>query len=342
MKSECFLVRDTPLSTTPRDSATLAYLGLEPETLLAAVAQLGLSPDGRLLALASYENRVYRVGLDHGGHVVAKFYRPGRWTDAEILEEHRFSEELVERDIPVVPPSRIAGTTLHHVDGFRVALFEFRPGRAPEIEYTQTLRQLGRLAARIHAVGRCAEFEHRPAIDLDSYGVDSANFLLQNEFIPDELVPAYETIAEQLLGEVDSALSHGAATLRIHADLHPGNLLHEDEALFIVDLDDARSGPAIQDLWMFLAGPPEEQRRQLEPLLEGYREFGEFDASELGMVEALRTLRMMHYSAWLARRWADPAFKRAFPWFNTQRYWQDHINDLKEQFALMLEPSHLI
>lgn len=327
------------MSATPRDPASLAYLGLGPETLLAAVDHLGLAPDGRLLALASYENRVYRVGLEDGGYVVAKFYRPRRWTDAEILEEHRFSEELAERDIPVVPPMRIADATLHHVNDFRVALFEFRPGRAPEIEYAETLRQLGRLAARIHAVGRCADFEHRPTIDLESYGIDSANFLLEGGFIPEELVPAYETIAEQLLGEADTALSRGAATLRIHADLHPGNLLHEDDALFIVDLDDARTGPAVQDLWMFLAGPPEEQRRQLEPLLEGYREFGEFDSSELGLIEALRTLRMMHYSAWLARRWADPAFKQAFPWFNTPRYWQDHINDLKEQFALMREPS---
>lgn len=333
---------EVDISNPHADPATLAYLGLGPETLLSAVARLGLSPDGRLLALASYENRVYRVGLEGGGHVVAKFYRPQRWTDAEILEEHRFSEELADRDIPVVPPSNIAGATLHHVDGFRVALFEFRPGRAPEIEHAETLRQLGRLAARIHAVGRCDDFEHRPSVNLESYGIDSANFLLENDFVPPDLVAAYETIAEQLLGEADAALSRDAVSLRIHADLHPGNLLHEDDALFIVDLDDARSGPAVQDLWMFLAGPAEEQRRQLEPLLEGYREFGEFDASELGLIEALRTLRMMHYSAWLARRWADPAFKQAFPWFNTPRYWQDHINDLKEQFALMREPSQLV
>ena len=322
------------------DDSTLAYQNLQPDDILETLDELGFDCNGRILALNSYENRVYKVGTGEKDSIVAKFYRPGRWSDAAIVEEHEFARELAEHDIPVVAPLRIDGSSLHRRGPFRLAVYPCEGGRAPELDNTEHLEQLGRFVARIHLVGESAEFEHRPAIDIDSYGNESIEFLLSNGFIPADLEASYESVARLVIEGVEAA---GARTgefdvLRLHADFHPGNVLVAGEQFHIVDLDDARSGPAVQDLWMFMSGDREEQIPQLAALLDGYQEFRNFDARELHLVEALRSLRIMHYAAWLGRRWEDPAFKQAFPWFDTPRYWDEHMLALREQVALMQEP----
>jgi Ser/Thr protein kinase RdoA (MazF antagonist) len=320
--------------------ATLAYLQLRPDDIVEAVESVGYDCDGRLLALNSYENRVYQVGLENGDSVVTKFYRPHRWSDDAIHEEHEFCEELAERDIPVLAPLATDGETLHQRDDFRFAVFERKGGRAPELDNMGLLLQLGRLVARIHQVGELHEFESRPTLDIQSYGFDSRDYLINEGFIPADLMPAYESLCEVLLNGVQNCYERAGNVrqFRIHGDFHPSNVLAQEEQLHIVDLDDARTGPAVQDLWMFISGDRNEQTPQLNELLEGYTQFRPFDARELHLIEGLRTLRIMHYSAWLARRWEDPAFKTAFPWFDTNRYWDEHVLSLREQAALMDEP----
>jgi Ser/Thr protein kinase RdoA (MazF antagonist) len=323
----------------PQRESELAYAELQPDDILTAIDSLGFRCDGRFLALNSYENRVYQVGIEHDEPVVAKFYRPGRWSDDAILEEHRFTAELAEMEIPVVEPLTISGNTLHHCGPFRVSVSPSRGGRAPELDDHDLLQQVGRLVARIHLQGETTAFEHRPAIDIDTYGCASHDYLLEQHFIPDDLKAAYTSIAELLFANIDACFERAGATrsIRLHADFHPGNVMVARDQLHIVDLDDARSGPAVQDLWMFLSGDRIEQTPQLDSLLSGYEEFRSFDARELHLIEALRTLRIMHYAAWLARRWEDPAFKTAFPWFDSRRYWDEHILTLREQAALMEE-----
>jgi Ser/Thr protein kinase RdoA (MazF antagonist) len=321
------------------DDAALAYQRLQPDDILTSVESLGYRTDGRLLTLNSYENRVYRIGIEDAPPVVAKFYRPARWTDDCILEEHTYSWELAERDIPVVPPSRHGDRTLHHHQAFRFAVYPFHGGRTPELDDMELLRQIGRLVARIHLTGETASFKHRPVLDMASYGEQSRDYLVENGFIPADLEPAYTSICDYLFDGIRGCYARAgeAENIRLHADFHPGNVLVENRRVHIVDLDDARTGPSVQDLWMFLSGDRNEQTPQLEELLEGYTEFRDFDAQELHLIEGLRTLRIMHYAAWLARRWQDPAFQHAFPWFDSQRYWDEHILALREQAALMDE-----
>lgn len=322
-----------------QNDSSLAFRNLEPGDILDTLDALGFRCNGRFLALNSYENRVYKLGQEDGEDIVAKFYRPGRWSDEAILEEHEFTFELEDQEIPVVAPLEVDGETLFKTGEFRVAVFPCRGGRAPELDNTEQLKQLGRFVARIHLVGETRDFEHRPDVDIQSYGFDSRDYLLDEGFIPDEMANVYEGIAQQVLDGVVACGDRcgNARKLRLHADFHPGNVLVAYDQFHIVDLDDARGGPAVQDLWMFLSGERNEQTPQLAALLEGYQEFRRFDARELHLIEALRSLRIMHYAAWLARRWDDPAFKQAFPWFDSRRYWDEHILSLREQVALMQE-----
>ena len=318
---------------------SLAYQELQPDDILDAVESFGLRCDGRLQALNSYENRVYQVGIEDGAPVVVKFYRPGRWSDAAILEEHEFAFELAARDLPVVAPLRHAGQSLHRHGEFRFAVCPRVAGRVPELDDMALLRQVGRLVARLHRVGRVGRFEHRSRLTPALLGDASRDFLLGEQFIPDYIEHAYRTLCSDLLGAVADAWERaGARELRLHGDFHPGNVLALDQQVHIVDLDDTCTGPAIQDLWMFLSGERDEQEPQLAELLAGYLEFSEFDPAELQLIEALRALRIMHYAAWIARRWQDPAFRIAFPWFGTPRYWEDHVLALREQLALLQEP----
>ncbi len=322
------------------EAAALAFADLQPEDILATLDELGFRCDGRFLALNSYENRVYQIGIEDGPPVVTKFYRPKRWSDAAILEEHAFASDLADREIPVVPPLAHQGTTLHHAGHHRVAVYPCYGGRAPELDDMELQKQLGRLVALIHLEGEVTRFEHRPGIDIDSYGTESIDYLLDHDFIPPENCEAYEGIAELVLDGVEACYARcgDSREIRLHGDFHPGNVLVRGEQLHIVDLDDCRHGPAVQDLWMFLSGDREEQTPQLAALLEGYTAFRSFDPRELHLIEALRSLRIMHYAAWLARRWEDPAFKAAFPWFDSRRYWDEHVLALREQVALMQEP----
>lgn len=326
----------------PADDAQHAFAALQPDQILDAIESAGQRCDGRILALNSYENRVYRIGLVDGSNLVAKFYRPGRWADDAILEEHSFSRELAELEIPVVQPlNGPGGLTLHHYGPFRLALYPCVGGRPPELDNPDHLEQMGRFLGRLHAVGAVGRFQHRPEFSTDEFGVDAHRFLLQAGFIPAELETAYQTLCEDLIERIRSAekVAGSVRRLRLHGDFHPGNVLWTDAGPHVVDLDDARTGPAIQDIWMFLSGDRAERTVALSDMMEGYTRFCDFDPRELNLVEALRTLRMMHYAAWLARRWDDPAFPLAFPWFNTRRYWDDHILELREQAAALDEPA---
>lgn len=317
------------------------YQNLSPDLILDAVESTGRRCDGHLHALNSYENRVYQIGLEGNGFIVAKFYRPGRWSDAAIQEEHEFALELADREIPVVAPlPNERGETLHRHEGFRFALYPRRGGRWPDLDNPDNLLWLGRFIGRIHAVGAIKPFAHRPTLTIEHYGDDSYRFVLEQGFVPPELQLAYRTLAEDVLKQVRACYQRaGELThIRLHGDCHPGNILWTDDGPHFVDLDDCLTGPAVQDLWMLLSGERGDMTMQISEILEGYGEFFDFNPRELNLVEALRTLRMMHYSAWLARRWDDPAFKRAFTWFNTQRYWEEQILALREQAALLNEP----
>ena len=302
--------------------------------VLDGVAAAGLRPDGRLLSLNSYENRVYQVGLEDNSMVVAKFYRPERWSDAQIDEEHAFARELAEREVPVVAPTH----SLRFAD-FRIAIYPRRGGRTPELGDDKTLEWIGRFIGRIHAVGATRKFQQREALTPKTFGHEPRAFLLASNFVPADLLDAWKAVTEQALAGIDRLfkIASGVRAIRLHGDCHVGNILWTEDGPHFVDLDDARMGPRMQDLWMLLSGDRAAMGRQLHHVLAGYEEFADFDRSELYLLEALRTLRLIHYSAWIARRWDDPAFPAAFPWFNTQRYWQDRILELREQIALMEE-----
>jgi Ser/Thr protein kinase RdoA (MazF antagonist) len=310
-----------------------------------AVESAGYLSDARLLALNSYENRVYQVGIEDGTPLIAKFYRPERWSDAQILEEHAFSLELQAADISVVAPMvDSAGGTLHEFEGFRFALFQRRGGHPPELDNFDNLLVLGRTLGRIHAVGRAGKFRHRQQISVERMLAQSREFLLEG-FIPKSLVPAYSTLTSDLLQTVTAIYAEVKAgdMIRVHGDCHVGNILWRDDTAHFVDLDDCCTAPALQDLWMFLSGERPYLELQLAELIEGYAEFCDFDPRQLRWLEALRTLRLAHYAAWLARRWNDPAFPRSFTWFNTERYWSDHILELREQMsALQEEPLRVL
>jgi len=325
-------------------AAAHPYAKLTPDRVLDALASVGLNGDGRMQALGSYENRVYQIGIDDAPPVVVKFYRPARWSDAAILEEHAFVAELAAREIPVVAPVPLGKRTLHTFDGFRFAVYPRCGGRAPELSDRSTLEWMGRFLGRIHAVGALAPFRERPEISVETFGVEPRDWLLAHDFIPADLADAWRSIAALALDSARRCFDRAGdiRSLRLHGDCHAGNVLWIEHGAtrgpHFVDFDDTRMGPAVQDLWMLLSGDRADMTRQLDSVLTGYREFHDFDPRELNLVEALRTLRLLHYSAWIAQRWDDPAFPVAFPWFDTQRYWQDRILELREQVALMDEP----
>ncbi len=344
------------MTAPPPAPATLhPYATLTPDVVLDALAGVGLEGDGRLTALSSYENRVYQVQLEdpHDGHnaVVAKFYRPGRWSEAQILEEHAFSAELTAAEVPAVGPLRLHGTTLHHHAGFAFSVSPRRGGRAPELDDFEVLEWIGRFLARIHTVGAARPFVHRPALDLQSFAVEPRDWLLAHDKVPLDVQSAWaaecqnaiDLIAnyDQLTG-AEGQKSSEIRSLRLHGDCHPGNILWTPEGQpgagpHFVDLDDARSGPAVQDLWMLLSGDRAQRTAQLSALLDGYEQVRDFDRRELVLIEPLRTLRLIHYSAWLARRWDDPIFPINFPWFGSSDYWQGQVQMLQEQIEQMQE-----
>jgi Ser/Thr protein kinase RdoA (MazF antagonist) len=326
-----------------RSAAAHPFTRLTPDCVLDALdsvlATTGVRTDGRLLPLNSYENRVYQVGVEDGPPVIAKFYRPQRWSNEAILEEHAFVAELAAREIPAVPARVADGRTLHEYDGFRFAIFERRGGRAPDIDRRDTLEWMGRFIGRIHALGRSAPYVERPTLDIRSFGYEPRDFLLASDFVPADVRAAYEAAVMLALEGVERAFERAGdlTLLRLHGDCHPSNVLWTDAGPHFVDFDDSRMGPAVQDLWLLLPGGRADASRALADLLAGYEDFCEFEPRELHLIEALRTLRLIHYAAWLARRWDDPAFPAAFPWFNTQRYWEDRVLELREQIGAMEE-----
>lgn len=317
------------------------YYRLDPDSLIGAVESLGLLCDGRLLALNSYENRVYQIGLEDGEPLVAKFYRPGRWSQAQILEEHQFAHELAQADIPVVDPLIINGKSLHRFEGFRFALFPRRGGRSPELDHRETRLWMGRTLGRMHALGAARAFEHRLRFDPLIIGRQSIDALVTGRWLPPHLEEAFVSLASDLIAEITQLQQTlGALPLqRIHGDCHPGNILWRDGPL-LVDLDDCRMGPVIQDLWMLLSGTTEEMSVQLQEVLEGYLQFHHFDPQQLHWIEPLRSLRMLQHAAWVAQRWQDPAFPLAFPWFQESRYWEDLILSLREQLAHLQDSEY--
>jgi Ser/Thr protein kinase RdoA (MazF antagonist) len=319
---------------------TIPFTNLSPDLILDAIDSVGIATDGRLLALNSYENRVYQVGVDSASPIVAKFYRPNRWDDDAILEEHAFVKSLADKEIPAVAPTSIDGKTLFSYQDFRFSVFPKHGGRAPELDREGVLEWIGRFIGRIHSVGALSEFKYRPELNIDTFGQEPSRYLLDQGMIPKELELVYRGVVAQALDGVKRCYERAGdiVLLRLHGDCHMGNLLWTDAGPHFVDFDDSRMGPAIQDLWMMLSGEPDEMQKQFNEILLGYEDFYEFNPNELHLIEALRTLRLIHYSAWLARRWDDPAFKVAFTWFNTQQYWQDRILELREQIALMDEP----
>ncbi|HEY7884486.1 MAG TPA: serine/threonine protein kinase [Cellvibrionaceae bacterium] len=316
------------------------YDSLTPDLVMDAVESLDYRCDARVFALNSYENRVYQVGIEEAAPLIAKFYRPARWSDEQILEEHEFSHTLADLGVSVVPPLVLNNdSTLAQFADFRFALYPRQGGHAPNLDDFDHLLSLGRALGRIHALGRVRPFASRPSITVETFGRASREFLLENAFIPESLLPAYTTLSEDLLQHCDRIFNDTHfQPIRLHGDMHPGNILWREDVPHFVDFDDARMGPAVQDLWMLLSGERSQQSLQLAEILEGYGEFCDFNPAELLLIEALRTLRIMHYSAWLARRWQDPAFPHSFPWFNTERYWAEHILELREQLAALGEP----
>ncbi|MBE9397560.1 serine/threonine protein kinase [Pontibacterium sp. N1Y112] len=313
---------------------------LTPSFILDAVESHGYWSDGRSFPLNSYENRVYQVGIEGSEPLIAKFYRPGRWTEEQILEEHELCFDLVEQELPVVAPMIKDGVSLFHSGDFRFALYPRKGGHAPELDNPDNLFVLGRLLGRMHLVGAVKPFEHRPQVDVQSYGHESVAFISEH-FIPAELKLSYDSLTRDILQLIEEIVARvgDVRQIRVHGDCHGGNMLWRDDAPHFVDFDDSRMAPAIQDIWMLLSGGRSEQLAQISEIIEGYNEFNDFQLKELQLVEVMRTLRMLHYSAWLARRWEDPAFPHSFTWFNTVRYWSEHILELREQFAALQEPG---
>lgn len=314
-----------------------SFADLSPDLLLDALDSTGIRAESGLLPLNSYENRVYQFTAEDGARYVTKFYRPQRWSNEQIIEEHNFTLELAEHDIPVAAPIAINGNTLCQFNGHRFALFPSMGGRQFEVDNIDQLEWVGRFLGRIHRVGQQQPFVHRPTLGLDEYLYQPRQVLEQSQMIPDHLKHAFFSDLDRLIGELEQHWHTNWQPIRLHGDCHPGNILWRDGPLF-VDLDDARNGPAVQDLWMLLNGDRHDKMAQLDTILEAYSEFSDFDQQQLQLIEPLRGLRMVHYMAWLTRRWEDPAFPQAFPWFADAKYWEGQVLAFKEQLAALQEP----
>ena len=313
------------------------YVNLDPDAILSAIESIGFQCNGSLMPLNSYENRVYQIGIEDKEPLIAKFYRPDRWSSDAIIEEHQFASELFQHEIPIVAPIVTNNETLHTYQGFHFALFPRQGGRALELDNLEQLEWMGRLLGRLHAIGACKSFQYRIKVNAETYGYQPYQFLLDNNFIPTEIKQNFcdnMTSALRLVEQQFRAIND-YEKIRLHGDCHAGNILWRDTGLHIVDLDDCLTGPAIQDIWMLTSGNTHDTKIQLKHILQGYREFYHFNPRELHLTEALRTLRMIHYSGWLAKRWEDPAFPINFPWFNTSKYWENQLQHLREQVSLM-------
>ena len=325
-----------------RDAAVKPFAGLTPDVVLDAAASLGLDSDGRLFALNSYENRVYQMGTPEGT-MVLKFYRPARWSDAQIAEEHAFTAELATAEMAVAAPLNVAGDTLFRFQDFRFSVFPWMRGRAPELDAPEARAMLGRSLARIHRIGAVQPFAARVRLTVERLGFEARDQVIESGLLPASLEESYLRATDALLERIERVFGEVGPVrhIRVHGDCHLGNLLWNEQGPVFVDLDDCMMAPAIQDLWMLLSGSESEQQRQWRELIEGYEQFRELDFTELRLIEPLRALRMLHHAAWLATRWSDPAFPRAFTWFGGVRYWEGHINDLLEQVAAVDDPPVL-
>ncbi len=339
--------------------APAPFAGLAPDVVLDALAAVGFEGDGRLIQLNSFENRVYQVSLVDGTHVVTKFYRPARWTDEQIAEEHAFSQEALDAEIPVVAPLELRHTaagpaasgtvrscpaaprTLAAYHGeaghWRFAVWPRRAGRPAELEDPEVLTRMGACLGRLHAVGATRPFAHRHRMDLEADTRLALDELRQSQALPPDQSAAWEAIGTQVVARIRADCQRvPARSLRLHGDCHPGNLLWRDGPN-LVDLDDSCTGPAVQDLWMLLSGEASAARQQLEALLEGYESFRPFDRRELALIDTLRLSRMVRHNAWVARRWGDPAFPRAYPDFGSSSYWAQQVSALRDQLAACID-----
>lgn len=313
-----------------------SFANLTPDLILDAIETTSIQVASGLLPLNSYENRVYQFVAEDSKRYVVKFYRPNRWSQAQLQEEHDFAFELQQHEIPLAAPLKFDGESVLQYQGYYFALFPSVGGRQFEVDNLDQLEWMGRFIGRIHQVAKGRSFAHRPSFTLESHLHLPRQQLQNSELVPSSLAESFYTILEQVCASAGKAYN-SSETLRLHGDCHPGNILWRDGPTF-VDLDDCRSGPAIQDLWMMLSGDRHNQMLQLDTLVEAYEEFASFDSSQLALIEPLRAMRMVHYMAWLEQRWQDPAFPRAFPWFGSDKYWEQQILALKEQFSALQEP----
>ncbi len=329
--------------TNANERSLTPFSALSPDAVLDALQALGLEPDGRLFALNSYENRVYQVGTSDRGLLVVKFYRPARWSDAQIEEEHEFALELAAAELAVAAPLRFDGRTLLRHEGYRLAVFPRLAARSAELDAQGALELIGRTLGRIHARGALSDFQHRPRLTIERFGHAARETVLNTGFMADYLAERYAVVSERLLERIEQGFEWAGpyGSIRLHGDCHLGNILWDEHGPVFVDLDDCMTGPRVQDMWMFLSGSLDERRAQWQQLVSGYRRFASIDDAELGLIEPLRALRMLHHAAWIASRWADPAFPRAFPSVATPRFWEEHVNDLASQCDVLDSPSAL-
>ena len=308
-----------------------SFYNLTPDTVLRCIEQSGLSPSGQYMVLNSYENRVYDLTLEDDSHIITKFYRPGRWSLEQIIEEHSFLAELAENDIPVCSPLSFAdGRSVHETDGIYYGIWPRTGGRSSDELSDTELEILGRLLARIHNTGAARQNSGRLVLNTENYARLPLAFLASKGFLPDQYIKRYSDAVNEIAGIYDS-LSSGVPVHRIHGDCHLGNLLHGPDGWFFLDFDDFLTGPAVQDIWMLVPARDVAGLAQRQVFLEAYRQFREFDESWLRLIEPLRALRYIHYSAWIARRWDDPAFPAAFPHFGTDNYWEEETRNLEDQ-----------